>query len=105
MRAILERKIEAHLVCQVRKRGGEVRKVKWIGRRGAPDRYVMLPGSSAWVELKRTGVKAEDHQLREHNRMIASGAVVVVLDSKSAVDDWLGSLDHSFDLTGDAILP
>lgn len=38
-----EAKIEAYLVKQVKALGGEVRKVKWIGRRGAPDRLVMLP--------------------------------------------------------------
>ena len=35
--------IEQYLVDRVKALGGEVRKVKWIGRRGAPDRLVMLP--------------------------------------------------------------
>jgi len=35
--------LNAHLVKRVRELGGEVRKVQWIGRRGAPDRLVMLP--------------------------------------------------------------
>ena len=39
-----ERDIERHLVKRVKELGGEVRKVQWIGRRGAPDRLVMLPG-------------------------------------------------------------
>lgn len=39
-----ERDIEKHLVQRVKALGGEVRKVQWIGRRGAPDRLVMLPG-------------------------------------------------------------
>lgn len=45
-----ERDIEKHLVQRVKEMGGEVRKVKWIGRRGAPDRLVMLPArySSFW---------------------------------------------------------
>lgn len=38
-----EAKIEKYLVKQVKTLGGEVRKVKWLGRRGAPDRLVMLP--------------------------------------------------------------
>jgi hypothetical protein len=37
-----ERDIEAHLVKRVKAMGGEVRKVQWIGRRGAPDRLVMI---------------------------------------------------------------
>jgi hypothetical protein len=39
-----ERDIEAYLVKRVQAMGGEVRKVQFIGRRGAPDRLVMLPG-------------------------------------------------------------
>jgi len=39
----LEAKIEKYLCDRVKMLGGEVRKVKWIGRRGAPDRLVMLP--------------------------------------------------------------
>lgn len=39
-----ERDIEKHLVQRVKALGGEVRKVQWPGRRGAPDRLVMLPG-------------------------------------------------------------
>jgi hypothetical protein len=38
-----ERDIERHLVKRVKALGGEVRKVQWVGRRGAPDRLVMLP--------------------------------------------------------------
>lgn len=38
-----ESQIEKYLVERVTALGGEVRKVKWIGRRGAPDRLVMLP--------------------------------------------------------------
>lgn len=38
-----ESTIENYLVERVKAMGGEVRKVKWIGRHGAPDRLVMLP--------------------------------------------------------------
>lgn len=94
-----ERDIEKHLVERVRDLGGEVRKVKWIGRRGAPDRLVMLPprvtingvgmNNSAWVELKAPGVKPERYQLREHDRMRAMGQRVEVIDSIAAVEELL----------------
>jgi hypothetical protein len=96
--------IERYLVKRVKELGGEVRKVQWIGRNGAPDRLVMLPkqiitqageviGSngprSFWAELKATGKVAEPHQLREHKRMEAMGQRVVVIDSLEGVDALL----------------
>jgi hypothetical protein len=88
-----ESEIESYLVKSVKEVGGEVRKVKWIGRRGAPDRLVMLPNywlhRVIWVELKATGKVAEPHQLREHKRMEAMGQMVVVIDSLDGVDELL----------------
>lgn len=44
-----ESHIEARLVKRVKDLGGEVRKVNWIGRKGAPDRLVMLPHRAAFT--------------------------------------------------------
>ena len=85
-----EKIIEAHLVKRVQSLGGEVRKASWIGRRGAPDRCVMLNGRTIWVELKATGKTAEPHQEREHARMRKMGQEVVVLDTIEAVDAFVG---------------
>lgn len=101
-----ESEIEKYLVQRVKALGGEVRKVKWIGRNGAPDRLVMLPyatmdyvsvngelhggrPNTIWVELKATGKKPEPHQLREHKRMRARGQRVEVIDSLEGVDGLL----------------
>lgn len=95
-----ESQIEAYLVKRVKALGGEVRKVQWVGRRGAPDRLVMCPllwheghacahTAAVWVELKATGVEPETHQLREHKRMRAMGQRVVVIDSIEGVDALL----------------
>jgi hypothetical protein len=97
--------IEKYLVKQVKAVGGEVRKVQWVGRRGAPDRVVMLPskrmaqtidcawcnpqGLTVWVELKAPGVEPEPHQLREHKRMRLVGQTVLVIDSLEGVDELL----------------
>lgn len=87
MKKIKESDIEKYLVEQVKLAGGEVRKVQWIGRRGAPDRFLMFPHcESFWVELKAPGVKAEDYQLREHKRMETFGCTVYVVDSFEKVD-------------------
>lgn len=93
-----EREIETYLVKRVKACGGELRKVRWIGRRGAPDRFVMLNtgllvdgayATSAWVELKAPGKTTEPHQAREHKRLRAMGQIVVVIDSIKGVDAML----------------
>lgn len=98
-----ESKIEDYLVKRVKAMGGEVRKVQWLGRRGAPDRLVMLPPrwvpseigvglapeATIWIELKATGKKAEPHQAREHARMRKMGQRVEVVDSLARVDEVL----------------
>ncbi|MGY0341830.1 PDDEXK family nuclease [Xylella fastidiosa] len=85
-----ERTIERYLVAQVRAKGGEIRKVKWGGRHGAPDRIAMLPeGRTLWVELKAPGQPCTPHQVREHERMRGMGQRVVVVDSLKGVDEVL----------------
>lgn len=85
-----ERLIESYLVAQVIAAGGEVRKVRWVGRNGAPDRCVMLPdGWLCWVETKATGALCRPHQLREHARMRRMGQRVLVVDTLDGVDELL----------------
>ena len=91
-----ESTIEEYLVKKVKELGGECRKVKWIGRNGAPDRLVMMPGKTIWVELKTEGLAAlfphtphERQQHREHERMRAMGQRVAVVDSFAGVDALL----------------
>ena len=95
-----ESEVEKYLIQEVVGRNGSIRKVKWIGRRGAPDRFVMLPFSRgkigyvwiprcAWVELKRPKGKAEAHQRREHQRLREFGQVVYVIDTKEKVNAFI----------------
>lgn len=84
----LEHEIETYLSDRVVYLGGEVRKVKWLGRRGAPDRLVMLRGGH-FIELKRPGGFAEEHQRREHVKMRAHGLSVLVLANRVEVDMFL----------------
>lgn len=87
-----ESTVEAYLVKRVNALGGQVRKAQWLGRRGAPDRRVMLPGVCVWVELKAPGKTLEPHQKREHKRMRKYGEIVVTIDSIQAVDQWLAKI-------------
>lgn len=88
---IRERDIEAYLKKRVTEAGGEYRRVKWLGRRGAPDDYVMLKGGH-WTECKAPGQTLEKHQEREHLRMRKQGISVLVLDSYEAVDRFMWGL-------------
>lgn len=89
--------VEARLVSAVKQKGGEVRKLAWVGRSSAPDRVVMLPGGVIiFVELKKKGGAAtfpsnghERRQLREHDRMRSMGQRVVVIDSLEGVEELL----------------
>lgn len=83
---MLEKTIERYLVKRITELGGEVRKIQFIGRRGAPDRLVMMPMWTCWIELKAPGQKAKPHQVREHTRMQRMGQDVRVIDSIEAVD-------------------
>lgn len=99
-----ERDIEAYLVKRVRELGGEIRKVKWIGRNSAPDRVVMLPQEAyvdeqhccIWVELKNPETiltfPANPHeraQHREHQRMRRMGQRVEVIGTIEQVEQLL----------------
>lgn len=100
-----ERDIEAYLVKSIKALGGEVRKVKWIGRNSAPDRLVMLPLTrvgqhwtlpTIWVELKNPKTVAsfpadarERAQAREHVRMRKMGQRVEVIGTLEGVEALL----------------
>lgn len=87
-----EREISAYLNARVKELGGEIRRVRWLGRNNAPDKVILLPGVSAWVEEKATGKDAEAAQKREHHRLARAGMRVRVIASEEDVDRLLARL-------------
>jgi hypothetical protein len=91
-----EGEIENYLVKRVRETGGRVRKLKWIGRNGAPDRLVWWPYRSPiiFVEVKRPGEMPDGQQEDEIKKLRDDGLIVRVIDSKELVEkiitDWAG---------------
>ena len=84
--------VETRLKTKVEEAGGYIRKAQWIGRRGAPDRWVGFPSTkrAAWVELKRPKTpEAEAHQAREHKRMRDCGEIVLVIANYADVDRFV----------------
>lgn len=68
-----------------------IRKLQWIGRRGAPDKFLARPfrrpcphcgtrGRVLLIEFKRKGMKPDGQQEREIERLIAAGVEVYVID-------------------------
>jgi len=85
---MLERDVEKYLVERVKAVGGKVRKVKWVGRKGAPDRLVfgrrLRP---CFVELKRPeGGVLSQHQKDEIADLIEGGFDVFVVNTMDGVD-------------------
>lgn len=79
----LESHLERAFVKHIVRTGGEVRKVKWIGRQGAPDRVVLYPdGELTWVELKKSDGALRPGQEREHERLRKMGQTVLVIRTR-----------------------
>lgn len=81
-----ESDIEGYLIKCVKEVKGLLRKVKWIGYNGAPDRLFMLKGFACWVELKAPGEEPDRLQRLEHRRLRWAGMEVVVIDSYLTVE-------------------
>ena len=75
----IERKVCAH----AKKLGWIVRKVQFIGRRGAPDRMFLREGEIAFIEFKAPddGVLSE-HQKREIKLLRDLGFTVEIIDNE-----------------------
>jgi len=79
---------------QIRTREGHVVK---LADKGTPDLYALYRGVSVWIECKREGETAEDHQTREHGWIRKAGGVVVVAYKVEDVRDALMEIDALLD--------
>ena len=94
---MLEATVEAYLIKKVHDLGGQIRKVRWIGRRGAPDRLVLFDKKatgieSFWVELKRPTGRVTEIQWREIQLLTASGFHAHIFRSKCEIDDFFSDV-------------
>jgi hypothetical protein len=88
-----EADLEVWAIKQIKLKKGVTRKVKWICRRGAPDRLVWVPGwlwPELW-ELKAPGKKLEAHQKREHIKLQRMGVTCRKVDTREQVILFLNS--------------
>lgn len=93
--AVLEREVEAHLVKRITALGGLCQKFIDAGRRGAPDRLVMVPGHGlVFVELKRPiGGEVSTPQRIYHADLKRVGQLVFILKSVTEVDEFMKRYD------------
>lgn len=84
--------IEIPVVKRAERAGYFVRKVRWEGRRHAPDRlFAREDRGQVYIEFKRPGEKPRRGQAIEHRKMRAAGMEVHVCDSIADALDilWL----------------
>ena len=89
-----EGKVEAYLKKRVAETGGRQRKLRWLCRRGAPDRFVWWPGPVDgphlhFVEVKRPGGTTHPLQTLEMGRLQNDGFNVHVVSSEADVDAFI----------------
>jgi len=77
-----ESQIEDEVVRFAESRGYLTRKVSYVGRRNAADRFFARKDRGlVWMEFKAPGKKPRPGQEREHARMQKAGMIVFVVDS------------------------
>lgn len=86
---VRESDIERYLLKQLRAHHCQVRKLRFVGHRGAPDQAVMSNGRTIYIELKAPGKTVPAYQLREHQRLRNVGQIVLVIDSFELVDEFI----------------
>lgn len=79
-----ESKLETDAIKYADQRGWLYRKLRWIGRRGAPDRLFIREGLVVFVEFKQSGKEPTVQQAREQKRLRDAGVTVWVIDSIDA---------------------
>ena len=91
---ITEKDIEKYLVDEAKKIGALVRKCQWVGHNHCPDRIIMHPIFTCWVEVKAPRQKPRAGQQREHERMEKHGQHVFICDSYDMVDNIVNYIKH-----------
>lgn len=91
-KVVLEASIEDQVCAWAENNGFIVRKLKYLGRNGAPDRFIAGYGKIHLLELKRPGDgKLSENQVREHERLEAVGVHVHVFCTSDSAIDFLRS--------------
>lgn len=80
---MLESKVEKDSMSYAAAHGWLCRKIRWIGRRGAPDRLFIRAGRVIFVEFKKPKGALRIQQERERERLEDHGAKVYLINDFS----------------------
>ncbi|WP_438831878.1 VRR-NUC domain-containing protein [Streptococcus pluranimalium] len=86
-----EKDIENYLK---RKTKGLCLKFTSPGTIGVPDRIVVMPTGTFFVEVKAPGKKARPSQIAMHKKIIEAGQPVWVVDTYESVDQALRDMEN-----------
>ena len=85
-----ESNLEKKLRLEVKKHGGQALKFTSPGKRGVPDRLVLLPeGKAIFVEMKAPGKPLEPLQKKRANELRVLGFKVYKIDSISDIENFI----------------
>jgi len=89
--------IQARFIKQVKNlRLGLAVKVDCASRRGWPDvLFIDNRGVTTYIEFKNEKGRLSQHQRETHDEMFKLGVVVLVLDSITAVDEYIKNIMFS----------
>lgn len=95
-----ESDVEAFLIRSVSLRGGTTRKIQYIGRRGCPDRLIVLPFIGLQLaELKRPkGGVYSVHQVEDQCELAEVGYEVLKFHTRQQIHEWFMDYDREWDL-------
>ena len=89
----LEKSVENRLKTACRRRGAMAYKFVSPGRRGVPDRLIVMPGGRCvFVELKKAGETPDPLQVEEIKKLRKLGAEVYVAAGAAEVADLVKRL-------------
>ncbi|WP_181273596.1 VRR-NUC domain-containing protein [Brevibacterium oceani] len=88
----LERAVERYLLLQCRAHGFLCMKFVSPARGGVPDRIVVSPAGTVFVEVKRPGGSLRKLQLTMHAKLRRHGGQVHVVDDQESVDALIAHL-------------
>lgn len=90
----IENDIENYLIRKTEMLGGLCLKFVSPGRRGVPDRIILIDGKTFFVELKRPGGAPRKDQLKMKEKFEKQGVSVYVVDTKQKVDVLLATIQQ-----------